>query len=54
MKKLDLNSSIKTISDAMTDEQKEKWKDLNGSELSSALTDADKVSLLASLLEVML
>ena len=54
MKTLDLDASVKTVADAMTDEQKEEWEELNDSELSLALLDADKTSLLASLLEAML
>ncbi len=54
MKTLDLDISIKTIFDAMTAEQKEAWEKLNGLELSLALADVDKVSLLSSLLEVLL
>ena len=53
LKTLDLEISIESIIDSMTDEQKSKWEELNGVELSLALGDVDTVSLLASLLEVL-
>ena len=54
MKTLDLDASIKTIISALTEEEKLRWEELNGIELSQSLEDKDRLSLLASLLEALL
>ena len=54
MKTLDLDTSIKTIISALTEEEKLKWEELNEVGLSQSLGDEDRLSLLASLLEVFL
>ena len=54
MKELNIEESIKGIVSNLTDEEKLRWEELNSMRLSFSLMNDDKVSLLASLLEVLL